>query len=218
MRFAYRAGCKNQKEYASLRLKELRDAFSICDFNREDHILLNGVDQKVIDSLYSLTVQVIHLIERIRPSVVLTHSYEGGHPDHDCASFIVSKALKVFTLSRGHTNIRHFEFSGYHEHNSLIETGTFKTGSGTVITVSLPEYNKNLKKMMIDCFVSQKEMLSIFNIEKEVFRIAPVYDFSRPPHSGKLLYEIMDWGLNSSKWRAVVEQVSQEIDRNFCMP
>lgn len=218
MRFAYRAGCKNQKEYASMRLKELSDALSICDFNRDDHFVLNGVDLKVIDSLYSLIIQVIHLIRRIRPSVVLTHSYEGGHPDHDCASFIVSKALKVLSVSMGYTNIRHLEFSGYHEHNNLIETGTFKIGSGIIITVSLPEYNKCLKKMMIDCFVSQKEMLSIFNIEKEVFRIAPVYDFSRPPHNGKLLYEIMDWGMSSSKWRAVVEQVSQEIDRNFYIP
>jgi hypothetical protein len=71
---------------------------------------------------------------------------------------------------------------------------------------------------MIDCFATQREMLSIFNIEKEVFRIAPVYDFSQPPHGGTLLYEIMNWGLNSNKWRAVVEQVSNEIDRNFYMP
>jgi hypothetical protein len=34
-----------------------------------------------------------------------------------------------------------------------------------------------------------------------MFRPAPDYDFSQPPHSGKLYYEHFDWGMSGERWR-----------------
>jgi LmbE family N-acetylglucosaminyl deacetylase len=215
LQYAFRAGCKNKKEYAALRLKELNNALNVCGFKREHHYILNGADQKIIDNLYPITLKVLHLIKKIKPSVVITHSYEGGHPDHDCAAFIVSKTLKILSARPEYPKARHIEFSGYHGANGYFESGTFLHSPGIIMSVTLPEYNRKLKKEMVGCYTSQKEILSQFNIEKEMFRIAPVYDFRKPPHCGKLLYEQMNWGTSSSKWRKTVEVVSREIDTKF---
>jgi N-acetylglucosamine malate deacetylase 2 len=35
------------------------------------------------------------LLEQHRPEVIVTHSYEGGHPDHDACAFAVHHALEL---------------------------------------------------------------------------------------------------------------------------
>jgi hypothetical protein len=59
------------------------------------------------------------------------------------------------------------------------------------------------KRAALDCFVSQRRTLAAFNAACELFRPAPAYDFSQPPHPGKLLYEQYDWGMTGARWRAL---------------
>ena len=40
-----------------------------------------------------------------------------------------------------------------------------------------------------------------FPIEMERFRVAPCYDFSRPPHAGPLWYEILGFSMGGEMWR-----------------
>jgi N-acetylglucosamine malate deacetylase 2 len=57
------------------------------------------------------------------------------------------------------------------------------------------------KRRMIDCFVSQRELLAPFGIEFESYRMAPDYDFAHPPHRGELYYERLGWGITGEVWR-----------------
>jgi hypothetical protein len=41
----------------------------------------------------------------------------------------------------------------------------------------------------------------MFPIDREQFRPAPKYDFSRPPHEGPLYYEIRKLGWTWTEWR-----------------
>ena len=54
---------------------------------------------------------------------------------------------------------------------------------------------------MIDCFVSQRDLLTGFAIEVERFSEAPHYDFAQPPHPGQLHYERLGWGITGALWR-----------------
>ena len=60
---------------------------------------------------------------------------------------------------------------------------------------------------MLACFVSQRETLAPFGCESEAFRAAPVYDFTVPPHPGRLHYERFGWGVrNGDEWRRIAAQ------------
>jgi len=59
---------------------------------------------------------------------------------------------------------------------------------------------------MFSAYASQKLVLGSFGTERERFRRARDYDFSRPPHEGKLWYECMGWPMTGRQWRALAAQ------------
>ena len=54
------------------------------------------------------------------------------------------------------------------------------------------------KRRMIDCFLSQRELLAGLAVETESFREAPQYDFTQPPHPGELHYERLGWKISGA--------------------
>ena len=60
------------------------------------------------------------------------------------------------------------------------------------------------KREMLACFASQRATLAPFlELAHERYRLAPSYDFSRPPHGGPLLYERMGFPTSGAAWRAI---------------
>jgi hypothetical protein len=57
------------------------------------------------------------------------------------------------------------------------------------------------KREMVSCYPSQLAVLSQFPICQEPIRMAPDYDFTKPPHRGKLYYENFNWGMSGPRWR-----------------
>jgi hypothetical protein len=47
--------------------------------------------------------------------------------------------------------------------------------------------------------------------EVERFRPAPAYDFTAPPHEGKLFYECFDWGMNGARFRELAAGAMEEL-------
>jgi hypothetical protein len=103
------------------------------------------------------------------------------------------------------------EFSCYHGNNDCINTSGFVNDDQEILTILLTEKQVNLKKRMFECFNSQKDMLSLFSIERELYRVAPNYKFDQPPHEGTLLYEKMNWGTNGIEWRNTVNNIVCEL-------
>jgi len=64
---------------------------------------------------------------------------------------------------------------------------------------------------MLDCFVTQQNTLAPFETVVEKFRIAPLYDFSQPPHDGILYYDNFPWGVKSSEWRELAAEAAREL-------
>ena len=111
-----------------------------------------------------------------------------------------------------------YEFSLYHaargtgaEHKARIETGVFLPGQDQGCVVELSGRAQAVKTRMIRCFKTQLHMLANFSVEHERFRAAPAYDFSEPPHAGKLYYEYFNWGIKGESWRRLAAGAAHEL-------
>ena len=63
-----------------------------------------------------------------------------------------------------------------------------------------PEELRRFKTALLECYKSQQATLTAFAVDRERFRQAPRYDFSVPPHAGRVWYEDFDWGMTSQRF------------------
>ena len=168
------------------------------------------VDQEASFQLVQLTNALIQIFTHLDPDIVLTHAYEGGHPDHDAVAFAVNHARRF--LARRSTRIpAAIEFACYHRNpdGENMETASFLPVPGIEpIVVPLSEAQQARKQQMFSCYISQHEILAQFPLHVEAFRIAPPYDFTLPPHPGPLFYEGFDWGMTGIQWRKLATRAA----------
>ncbi len=55
------------------------------------------------------------------------------------------------------------------------------------------------KRAMCLSYPSQGDFLKVFGLEREIFRPQKEYDYTRPPHSGKLNYELWEWSMTGTE-------------------
>jgi LmbE family N-acetylglucosaminyl deacetylase len=168
-------------------------------------------DQEVLHHLDPAIETLRQEFERIRPEIVITHAYEGGHPDHDATAFAVFAALAH--LSQVPEPAR-AEMTSYHLGPSGLTAGRFLPAGGRgsrcePIVMDLDADEQAQKREMLDAFHSQKELLDRMWCDTESFRLAPEYDFTRPPHEGPLFYETLGWKTTSADLCATVAQAAQ---------
>src|SRR5579884_3139348 len=74
---------------------ELRSALAIAGVDGSQLIRLGVPDQEVCRSLVATTQGLAHLFKVHNIEIVLTHAFEGGHPDHDGVAFCVHAASRL---------------------------------------------------------------------------------------------------------------------------
>ncbi len=194
----------DREQYAKIRRRELFAAVGLAGI-RPDHCHeLGFVDQEAYLHLPELVDRIKALVDELRPRLILTHPYEGGHPDHDAAAFAVAEV----------TGGRHYEFTSYHCAESAFVTGEFLPAIGSKQeTIELEPAERELKRAMLDVFATQQDILKLFSTERERFRPARAYDFTKPPHPGELQYE--RWGFASgAEWRKRAAEAIEMINKN----
>jgi LmbE family N-acetylglucosaminyl deacetylase len=201
------AGFASCEAYAAARREELRAALQVASCHPvkcipllcsdtdsarladddDQEPLLPVADQSASLRLPELARAMRTLLRNSTP--VLTHAYEGGHPDHDAVAFAVHQA-----------GVPVIEITGYHAApNGGIEVGEF-LGEGNAVTIPLTAEERSRREAMLDCFVTQRTTLQPFHHWTRLrFRTAPVYDFRRPPHR-RSYYDSFDWGITSDVW------------------
>lgn len=212
---AERAGCASRKEYARLRREELLGALALAGISPDRTRPLNLVDQEASLEMAYLTMRLADVMRELRPAAVLTHPYEGGHPDHDATAFAVHAAC-----ARVPSPPVVLEFASYHAaagDGPALELGKFLPDSEEGETVALSEDERARKSEMIRCFGSQLELLRNWPLDVERFREAPVYDFTRAPHPGRLFYENFDWGVTGKRWRLLAEEALRTLGADGAM-
>jgi LmbE family N-acetylglucosaminyl deacetylase len=201
LRHTVDAGFETRNEYAAARRSEMLAALSLAGIGPERNQTLGIVDQETTLNLVPLSRTLAGLIEREKPEVVLTHSYEGGHTDHDSTAFAVQAACEL--LRRDGTPIPTvLELTSYHCRSGNRTYFEFLPWAGAEVwTVLLTDEERELKREMFRCFRSQWKVLRRFPLEFERFREAPRYDFTRPPHPGVLDFERFEVPLTGATWR-----------------
>jgi len=209
-RDAEAAGCAGVFEYAALRRQELEVALAHAGIAADQLDSLGFADQDASFHLAALTRLVMHRIEDWVPDVVLTHAYEGDHPDHDATAFAVHAACAFLDGAAP----RIVEMAGYHGGgvDAVTSFQEFLPSPGIPIhAVALDPAARRLKRRMLDAHASQAATLAPFPDDVERFRRAPAYDFTRPPHPGPLNYDRFEWGMTGDRWRALTAEALRTL-------
>jgi LmbE family N-acetylglucosaminyl deacetylase len=191
-------GFRTRRGYAVARRKELSAALRMIGIPLRNCHRCDYPDKEAYLHLPELIAELETLIRALKPSLIVTSAYEGGHPDHDAAAFAVATV---------HRRLRSFgvlEFPLYHSDAvGQMVTGEFIPGGSPASEagLTLSPAERELKSHMLDCFVTQREILSVFTLNREPLRPTPDYDFAQAPHAGLLLYERWGWGISGAEWR-----------------
>lgn len=186
-------------DYAFARRVELHAALAAGQAS-DLRTVINGIpDQEACFNLVAITESIARRLRAEAPEAIFVLPYEGGHPDHDAASFAVWAACRLIEAEGGAPPAV-VEMTSYHAEGNGLTTGVFLPSSRPVITLVLNATERFCKRRMIDCFASQRHVLAPFGTEVESFRLAPDYDFAQPPHRGELYYEQLGWGITGELW------------------
>jgi LmbE family N-acetylglucosaminyl deacetylase len=206
---------ESDANYSETRRLELQRALG-CLPQAPEQLFLRFSDQDLSFRLVELVASIASVVDAWQPSMVVTHPYEGGHPDHDAAALAVWIAGRRVTPRPAHA-----EFTSYHFDGQAMRTGRFLTVDDSVVALPLEACELATKQRMLATFVSQQETLRWFQPvpPQEHFRPAPSYDFHRPPHDPPLFYDFFQWGIGSAEWgRRAAELLEVVDDREMPCP
>ena len=184
------AGFSSCEDYAAARGRELDAALRLGGVSAPVRTAGFLPDQDASLRLRDLVADLGHRLKGV--TAVLTHAYEGGHPDHDAVAF-AAQAVGLPTV----------EMAGYHAApDGGIEIGRFLSGPADIV-VPLSAGEQVRRDAMLACFTTQRTTLaSFFGMREARFRPAPRYDFTRPP-AARAYYDSFEWGMTSARWCAL---------------
>jgi LmbE family N-acetylglucosaminyl deacetylase len=201
----------SREDYARMRRKEAAQALEYVGMSDEQVSWLGGVDQEVAFEMPSLAAKLADVLRARMPHVLITHPYEGGHPDHDSASLIARLAASQPAESQPEI----LEMTSYHTRDGQCVTGEFLDPTSEII-VEFSNADQRRKRKMLEAYASQRLVLESFGTDRERFRTAPEYDFSQPPHEGKLWYECMGWPMTGAQWRELAMAAVPAAESSSC--
>jgi LmbE family N-acetylglucosaminyl deacetylase len=205
--------------YGATRRREAEAALARASIGADRTFVLGIAGEEATFVLAPIVAALAELISMLGPRLVLTHPYEGGHPDHDAAAFAARAALDLAKTRRNRTVLG--EFASYHAgaHGSIRRLMFLGHRRCPETLVALGEAAAQSKSEMLACHATQAEVLASFPRDHERFRRAPSYDFTRPPHTGQLLYERdgfgADCGIDGARWRAEAASAIQHLELRF---
>jgi N-acetylglucosamine malate deacetylase 2 len=192
---ARRLSFGTREEYASTRTREAQAALALLNIQGDRIRHLEFIDQEATLHLDELAQRCLSLLDEYRPATVLTHAYEGGHPDHDAVALAVHLACR-----QRQTPI--LEFGGYHDPDGSghIATDAFLPAPIPTMTLQLKPSEQVRKREALACYATQAPVLAMFCHDHERLRMAPSYDFTASPHPWRPYYESFVRGLDGHRW------------------
>lgn len=203
---ARRNGHSTREDYARARRDEVIAALGLVGVPAQRIRSMGFVDGEAALRLVEVSYAVAGLLDELRPEVVLTHPYEGGHTDHDATAFAVHLACGILRRDGVQAPVV-LELASYHNRNGRrIHADFLPYWPVPTRRVDLSQEAQLLKARMFRYFATQQKVLSAFPLDVERFRIAPRYVFTAPPHAGPLDYERYCTTITGAEWRANAEK------------
>lgn len=210
--YARRAGFSSRFDYARARRRESEAALALLGRDPDPSLNLGIVDQEVTSELVALARFLVTVIESGFNTVV-THAYEGGHPDHDAVAFAVHAAVALIVRSGGTAPLI-LEASIYNGAGAAHVLQQFlpRPDAGPTFALDLSAEERDLKRRMLATHATQLHLLREFELSRECFRPAPPYHFSLPPHHGRLGFDEFRWPINGRRWRRAAWRAIRELE------
>ncbi len=206
MQDARAAGFVTAEGYAAARRDELRRAMQAAGAVLR-YVALGVRDQRAVRHLAEIVSSLRDILARC--ALVITHAYEGGHPDHDACALAVQRACAM--LARPPAVL---EFPAYHAAPGgdwVVQRFLPSGPPGEALRLDPSDVAR--KRAALACFATQRDTLARFDSGREVFRPALACDFFTAPHPGKLLYERFGWGITGAQWRGLAGAGLQHLPR-----
>lgn len=199
------AGYEDPLAYARARRGELQRALGHAGVPASRALSLQVPDQGATASLADVARRLAELLAQHHIDVVLTHAYEGGHPDHDATACAAHAAASLMPRRPAL-----LELAGYHAGGpgGARVVGAFLPRAGTrAVVAPLGPARRAAKQARLAAHATQARVIDDLLagsrwLDEEPFRIAPRYDFAEPPHPGPLHFDRFAWGSDGAGWRA----------------
>lgn len=190
---AERAGFPSREAYAEARAAELDAAIAALGA-RPERRSMELPDQTAVEQLPALTRTFTEALEGC--TAVITHPYEGGHPDHDACAFAVQGACRLMSDPPARLEAPFYRGAG-----SDRVVGDFRPDPACPeTTFTLSSERLHAKREALKAHASQAAVLAWFDPAVERLRPAPDYDFTEPA-GDTALYDGFGWPMTSDKWR-----------------
>lgn len=196
--------------YARLRREEALRAMAVAGLDATRTTCFGVRDLEGAFEMKAIAERLASLFVELAPEIVITHAYEGGHPDHDAAAFAVHAAAEI---ARGRASPAVVEMAGYHDCGGSIVRGEFLAvaGAGHEVAMELDDTERSRKRAMLAAYATRRETLAAFRIDVERLRVAPRYRFGAPPHGGRLHYERYGFPIAGATWRAFARAAMRRL-------
>jgi LmbE family N-acetylglucosaminyl deacetylase len=205
---AHAQGFDDAASYAAARRREAAAALALAELPAASAISFEIPDQSAALQMPMLVRRLAHLFTERAIRTVVTHAFEGGHPDHDATAFAVHAAA---TLSSCPLMILEMPFYREGPEGWIIQQ--FRADPDwPELTLWLTERERRLKERMLAAYRTQAATLQRFSAEVERFRMAPRYEFTCPPQP--LLYEREGWGMTGSRWSMLAASAEDVLARH----
>lgn len=207
---ALKAGLDDSSEYARARRLECLSALAIANVPEHRVVELNFPDHFASLHLTDLTRRIAAFLQHSGADIVVTHPYEGGHPDHDATAFATHSALRLLKENGLRPPVL-FEMALHPSSDFKAKVPEFLGSDGETTTLLLDERALELKRRMFECFETQRESLDLSPMGPERFRKQLVYDFAAPPNGGRPYYENFDWAPSGKEWQSLARQALEDL-------
>jgi LmbE family N-acetylglucosaminyl deacetylase len=199
------------KSYSSRRFAEVDRALAIVGGRPVSHVRYDYTDG---DLALKLNEMVEQLESRLRDvSALITHAYEGGHPDHDACAFAAQYAIQRLKKLGKAPPVR-LEFTSYFSSNGRMRVGRFwpdRENPGSSIRLTRDQRQRKFEALK--AFESQDWVPKVFGVKREMYREAPDYDFLRPPAPQNWLYDSFGWPMTGQIWLQHAERALDQLSR-----
>lgn len=191
-------GFETQGQYRDTRSHELNTALDIAGHTGL-RTSLGLSDQEASFQLVENAKRLAELFVKHNTKFVLTHSYEGGHPDHDATAFAVHAAKRL--MEKEGLNLEIIEAPLYRGGTSGSVWQSFVPSQDTeTFKLQLTEEDRHLKEKLFEAHKSQSETFPKVSTTEEWLREAPNYDFTKAPNEGILSRIFTTAGITNEKW------------------
>jgi LmbE family N-acetylglucosaminyl deacetylase len=200
--------------YAKRRRQELRAALAVAGVGVDRLLQLDIPDQGAALALPKLVHRLATLARGLRPHLLVTHGYEGGHPDHDAAALAARLAVDRLERLDGASPAL-AEMLSYHREGDRLVGDRFLPAvtDRWAVVLWLSPRERQVRRQMLASHPSQAATFEqIPERAWELLRPAPAHDFLRPPHEGRLQYEALGFTLTGEQWRQLASEAIADAD------